>query len=57
MILDSKIDINKKNINAETPLHSAAGAGRKLTVEFLIEQGANVNSKDRQAQFYFFKLN
>ena len=38
-------DVNAKDKRGLTPLHYAAGAGRKEIVELLITEGADVNAK------------
>jgi len=39
-------DVNAKSSNGRTPLHLAAGVGRREIAKILIEQGANVKAKD-----------
>ncbi|MHC9540577.1 MAG: ankyrin repeat domain-containing protein [Vulcanimicrobiota bacterium] len=43
----SGLDINGKNKSGNTPLHCAAGMGRKEIVAILLAAGAYVNSRDR----------
>jgi uncharacterized protein len=38
-------DINAKDNYNKTPLHSAAGYGRKSVLEFLLSKGADINAK------------
>src|SRR5262249_57082901 len=40
-------DINAANAAGRTALHGAAGIGANTLVQFLVERGANLNSKDR----------
>src|SRR5262249_35727299 len=40
-------DINASNAAGRTALHGAAGIGANILVQFLVERGANVNTKDR----------
>src|SRR5262249_9102328 len=40
-------DINASNAAGRTALHGAAGIGANTLVQFLVERGANLNSKDR----------
>jgi len=44
----SGLDINDKNKSGNTPLHYAAGMGRREIVAILLASGAFVNSRDRQ---------
>ena len=40
-------DINAANEKGRTALHGAAGIGANTLIQFLFEQGANLNAKDR----------
>lgn len=46
-LLVSGVDVNAGDIDGRTALHVAACQGRTDVVELLIEQGAEVNLKDR----------
>ena len=41
------VDVNKGDYDSRTALHLAAGEGRTAMVEFLCQNGANVNAADR----------
>lgn len=43
----SGLDVNGKNKSGNTPLHCAAGMGRKEIAAILLAAGADVNSRDR----------
>jgi hypothetical protein len=43
-LLDKGVDVNMDLGGGETPLHSAAHAGEKELVAFLVSRGANVNA-------------
>ncbi|EAX99185.1 ankyrin repeat protein, putative [Trichomonas vaginalis G3] len=43
-------NINGKNKNGETALHTAAWKNSKETAEFLISHGANINEKDKNGR-------
>ena len=45
LLIAEGADVNAKNVDGWTPLHSAA-AGRKEIAELLIANGADVNAKD-----------
>jgi ankyrin repeat protein len=47
LLLSKGADINAKDNSSQTPLHTAAGYGRKSVVEFLLSKGADVNAKCR----------
>ena len=42
-------DIQAANARGRTALHGAAGIGANGLIQFLVEQGANLNAKDRRA--------
>ncbi|PYH42265.1 ankyrin repeat domain-containing protein [Aspergillus saccharolyticus JOP 1030-1] len=44
------INIDTKDLNERTPLSLAAGSGRLQIVQYLIQQQADINSKDREGQ-------
>ena len=46
--LDRGVDINKPDINGNTPLHWATFNGHQNIVEYLIDHGANVNQPDNR---------
>ena len=41
-------DINAANARGRTPLHGAAGIGANAIIQFLFQNGANLNAKDRE---------
>lgn len=41
-------DINKPNINGETPLHVAATQGSYIVAKLLVEKGADMNATDQE---------
>lgn len=45
--LDSRIDVNFKDIDSRTALHVAACQGHREVVELLLKRGAKVDAKDR----------
>ena len=45
--LDKGVDVNVKGSHEETPLHWAAGGGHKEIVELLVNNGADVNAKNK----------
>ena len=45
LLIAKGADVNTKNKYGVTPLHFAAGYGRKETVELLITKGADVSAK------------
>ena len=45
--LTAGADVNAKYADGSTPLHFAAGVGRREVVELLIAEGAEVNVKDK----------
>ena len=47
LLIDNGADVNVKDSDDWTPLHSAVQLGRKEIVELLILEGANVNAKPR----------
>lgn len=49
-ILDSRIDVNATNKDAETALHKAAYHGRKFIVEALVQAGASANLVDKKGK-------
>lgn len=40
-------DVNAKNVHGETALHGAAFRGVNIVVEYLVEQGAGLDARDR----------
>ena len=41
--------VHARNIEGATPVHIAAFNGRRDVVEFLVEQGADVNARNQRA--------
>ncbi len=48
--LNEGADVNKKDVNGQTPLHHAAESGYTEVAQTLIERGARVNSKDNEGR-------
>ena len=48
--LKQGIDVNAKNANGDTPLHSAVRGGYEDIAELLIAKGADINAKNNQGQ-------
>lgn len=49
-LLDAKSEINVKDDNENTPLHNFMLIGRKDLADFLVEQGADINLKNRNGE-------
>lgn len=47
MIKDSPDLINAQDKSGKTPLHQAAGLGQLIVADFLLRNGANIDSRDR----------
>ncbi|HCU38109.1 MAG TPA: hypothetical protein DGT21_22550 [Armatimonadetes bacterium] len=43
-------DVDERDANGRTPLHTAAGAGQQEVVEFLLEAGSQINLQDTHGQ-------
>jgi uncharacterized protein len=48
LALELKNDINAANARGRTAMHGAAGIGADSMIRFLVDKGANLNTKDRQ---------
>ncbi len=53
LLLDHKIDLNIKNDNEDTPLHTAIKRGNKAATRALIKAGANLSIKNKFGQTVF----
>lgn len=49
-LIDAGANANMKNVDGFTPLHLAAGLGRENIVEFLVQNGSDVNAKTNAGQ-------
>jgi ankyrin repeat protein len=50
LCLERGVDVNAFNVNGQTALHHAAERGADQVVKFLAENGAKLDSKDRQSR-------
>jgi ankyrin repeat protein len=48
--LVNKADVNAKDNDGETPLHSAAGNGSRDATELLLANGADANARDNHGR-------
>ncbi|GIK15190.1 MAG: hypothetical protein BroJett003_01540 [Planctomycetota bacterium] len=46
-LISGGANVNARDIDGDTPLHSAAHSGNRSAIEILIHAGANVNAADR----------
>jgi ankyrin repeat protein len=53
ILLEKGADINKANIDGQTPLMMAVGMGHEEVVEALLEYGANINAKTNEGYTAF----
>ena len=54
-LLNTGIDVNKKNEDGWTPLHIAASKNHKTIVELLIENGAEINSLGETSSIFIWQ--
>lgn len=47
LCVDLGLDVNAKMVKGQTPLHLAANSGKPQTAKTLLDNGANINAKDR----------
>ena len=47
LVEDQHVDVNGYDYDRRTPLHLASASGRTEVVQYLLDQGAEVNSEDR----------
>jgi ankyrin repeat protein len=50
LLLDKDVDINVTNYTGDTPLHEAASHGHRKMVEFLLQNGAELEMRDDYRQ-------
>jgi len=50
MLLDNHAIIDAANLNSETPLHLAAKFGHVECIDVLIENGSNVEARDKSGK-------
>ena len=48
LLTEKGLSVSAVNQLGLTPLHGAAYSGRKEVVEFLLENGANINGEDQE---------
>ncbi|ORX86825.1 ankyrin, partial [Anaeromyces robustus] len=46
-LVDHGADVNKEDINGNTPIFFACQSGNENIVKYLVEHGADINKKDK----------
>ncbi len=54
-LLNTGIDVNKKNEDGWTPLHIAASKNHREIVELLIKNGADINSSGEPSSVFIWQ--